>query len=40
MVAILIPYTDTTVEWARNMVNKLNGDAASDILEHRIQCVK
>jgi len=31
---------DTTVEWARDMVHKLNGGKAQDILQHRIQCVK
>ena len=33
-------HIDTTVEWARDMVHKLNGGKASEILEHRIQCVK
>ena len=31
---------DTTVEWATDMVRKLNGAKAPDILQHRIQCVK
>ena len=35
-----IAHVDTTVRWATDMAQQLNADKATEIMKHRIQCVK